>query len=492
MHPKTLLLYPPEQNWPDTMCKPNGSLAYPYLGASLIEAGFPAEVYDACVGDEKDKLEEVFYKSTKLPSGLYRTGVSDERILEKVSGFDIIGITSIFSSQETMVLDIAKKIKKEFPEKLIISGGVNARYRMNKFFDNGIDLICTSEAEKTIVDIAKAYSKKDYSDIPYLAFLKNNEIFFTGSGSISMNLDELPMPRWDLLPNERYWKINRPHGGHFSEGEEVRYASLMTSRGCPFECSYCHVAGELENSVSGEIGRFRIKSDERVLKELDELKKLNVKQVFIEDDSLFGRKKRGINLLKKIRDYGFGIRDVNGVNIVHMLKKGEPDYEVLDALAESGFKEFVLAFESANPRIIKKYASNKWDITNSNISGLIKSCYDRNLQVAGNFMIGYPDETREEIQNTINYAHFCMDSGMNYANFFLVMPLPGTPLFDWAVKNGNLPEEFNPDKMHWHRANMKNTIVSSEELENTRRDAWEKINKENYLSRKKSQSIEIL
>ena len=265
----------------------------------------------------------------------------------------------------------------------------------------------------------------------------------------------------------------------------------MTSRGCPFKCSYCHIAGEVKDSVSGEIGRFRIKSDERVLQELEELKKLNVKQIFIEDDSLFGRKKRAIRLLSKIRDYGFDIRDVNGINIVHMLKKGEPDSEVLDALVDSGFKEIVLAFESANPRIIGKYASNKWDITNSNISGLIKSCYERGLQVAGNFMIGYPDETREEIQKTIDYARFCMDSGMNYSNFFLVMPLPGTPLFDWTTKNGNLPQDFNSDKMHWHRANMKNTFVSSEELESIRRDAWEKINKENYLSRKKSQSLEI-
>ena len=178
MELKTLLLYPPEQNWSDTMCKPNGSLAYPYLGASLFEAGFYAEIYDACIGNKNDKLEDIFYKSTKLPSGLYRTGVSDARIIEKASEFDIIGITSIFSSQETMVLDTAKKIKKEFPEKLIISGGVNARHRMNKFFDSGIDLICTSEAEKTIVSIAKSYFKKDYSKIPYLAYRQNNKIIF--------------------------------------------------------------------------------------------------------------------------------------------------------------------------------------------------------------------------------------------------------------------------------------------------------------------------
>ena len=131
---RALLLYPPEQTWPDTMCKPNGSLAYPMLAGALIEAGIEVEIYDACVGNEKDNLEKVFYNSTTLPTGMLRTGVPDDRILEKASEFDVIGITSIFSHQETMVLNTASLIKKNFPEKVLVTGGVNARHRMDLFF----------------------------------------------------------------------------------------------------------------------------------------------------------------------------------------------------------------------------------------------------------------------------------------------------------------------------------------------------------------------
>ncbi len=92
---KVILLYPPEQTWPDTMCKPNGSLAYPMLGAALLSAGVDVEVYDACVGNEEDDRQETFYTTTELPTGMLRTGVSDERILEKVSDATIVGITSI-------------------------------------------------------------------------------------------------------------------------------------------------------------------------------------------------------------------------------------------------------------------------------------------------------------------------------------------------------------------------------------------------------------
>ena len=145
---RVLLLYPPEQNWPDTMCKPNGSLAYPMLAGALREAQIDVSIYDACVGDEKDDLNEVFYKSSDLPSGMKRTGVSDARILQEVANYDIIGITSIFSHQETMVLNTARLIKEHFPEKLLVSGGVNARHRMELFFKAGFDVIVCQKQRK--------------------------------------------------------------------------------------------------------------------------------------------------------------------------------------------------------------------------------------------------------------------------------------------------------------------------------------------------------
>src|SRR5262245_33685394 len=113
---RVLLLYPPNQSFPGTMCKPNGSLAYPHLGGALRHHGIDVDVYDACVGNEFDDLDEVFYNSpTELPSGLLRTGVKDERILDEVAGYDIVGITSIFTEQETMVLRTARLIRAAFP-----------------------------------------------------------------------------------------------------------------------------------------------------------------------------------------------------------------------------------------------------------------------------------------------------------------------------------------------------------------------------------------
>ena len=132
---KVLLLYPPEQSWPGTMVKPNGSLAYPYLGAALKNIGIETYVYDACVGNNDDDINDFFNKSVKLPSGMIKTGVRDERILEIAKNYDAVGITSIFSQQETQVLHCARLIKKNYPEINILHGDARKMPIKNDSYD---------------------------------------------------------------------------------------------------------------------------------------------------------------------------------------------------------------------------------------------------------------------------------------------------------------------------------------------------------------------
>lgn len=489
---KVTLLYPPVQSWPGTMCKPNGSLAYPNLGGALLAHDVEVQVYDAAVGNDDDDLDSTFYQQSPLPSGLLRTGVSDERILKAIADSHIVGITSIFTDQETMVLETVKVIKNAYPEKLVICGGVNSRSRLERFLQAGVDVVCLSEAEHTIQEIAAEVGRggRDFSKLAAVAFRKNGETVVNkmDPALIVWDLDALPMPAWHLLPNERYWKIARPHGGHFEQGTVLQYGSMMTSLGCVFQCRYCHIAGELEGSLSGEIGRFRIKSEDRVLAEVAELKRLGVKQVFVEDDTLFGMKRRAIDLLHLIKGQGLDIIDVNGVNVVHLMNKNEPDPEVLDALVGAGFREIVLPFESGTQRVLRKYATNKWD-TRYNVKGLIAMCKDVGLTIAGNYMLGYPDETRKEIQTTIDMAREHMGAGLDSANFFLVMPLPGTPLFESAMAEGYLPSDWNPDRMNWTKANMVNTEVPPQELEELRDRAWREINNQDYVAYKSDMAV---
>ncbi len=494
---KVLFLYPPEQSWPNTMVKPNGSLAYPYLCGALRDISVESVVYDACVGNDDDNLDKVFYKNSKLPSGMFRTGVPDDRILEIASKYDAIGITSIFSQQETQVLHCAKIIKKKFPQKLLFSGGVNAKSRSNIFFNSGFDIIFTSESEKSIQQVIKIMQKnsRDFSSVGKIYFKNTDGKIIDNShfGEIFMDLDKLPIPAWDALPNKRYWKIGRPHGGKAKSGEELKYASMMTSRGCPFSCSYCHIAEEVEGSKSGAIGKFRFKSDDRVIQELTILKnQIGAKQVFIEDDSIFGMKRRAIRLLKKIVGFGLSLMDVNGINMIHLVKKSKktgwmiPDVEVIELLAEVGFKEIVLPFESASPRIIKKWCSNKLALDRFDPGELIKTIKKYKMYVGTNYMLGFPDETKKEIEDTVTFAKKMQHYGLDHSNFYLVMPVPGTPMFDYCTKNNHLPLDYNPDRFQWTKANLKNIEISPKELEKIRDNAWENCNSNEFKNLRRS------
>tara|TARA_R110001606_G_scaffold396540_1_gene570855 strand:- start:2754 stop:4304 length:1551 start_codon:yes stop_codon:yes gene_type:complete len=487
--PKVLLLYPPEQRWPGFMVKPNGSLAYPMLSGALKEIDCHVEVYDACIGNDEDDIGE-FYKSTELPSGLLRTGVSDERILEVVKDFDVVGITSIFSSQETMVLHCVKIIKKEYPDKLLLSGGNHARWNCEKFLNHGFDIVATSEAEETIKEIIQEYRKgtKDWSHIRQIMYSQNGKTIDNSlGGKVIMNLDKLPFPDWKILPLERYWKIKRGHGVEWEDEEVVKWASIQTSLGCPFSCSYCHLSKEFEGSLSGNIGRHRIKSEDRVMEELTHLKNnLGIKQIFIEDDAIFGRKKRAIKILERMIDLDLRVMNINGINIIHLVKKGdgefkwEPDFKLIELMAKAGFTDFSFPFESGNGRIIKKWASNKWDVENTNIKGLIKAFTDNNIKMHANYMIGFPDETKEEIENTIEFAKQNVEWGITTSGFFIVMPLPGTSMFDYCMEKGHLPVDYDIDRMSWRKANMINIGVKPEELEAIRDKAWEEVNSDSW------------
>jgi radical SAM superfamily enzyme YgiQ (UPF0313 family) len=496
--PRFLLLYPRNQTIKGYMCKPNGSLAYPNIGGALLSRGVEVRVFDACVGNEKDDLQEVFYHSTELPSGLLRSGVSDDRIVEEASRADVIGITSIFTSQETMVLDAAQLIKAQYREKLVIAGGVNARHRLHRFLTGGVDLVFLSEAELSVMQLADALRRgDDWRSLAGIAFLDNGKIIVNPvtPETLVTDLDALPLPAWHLLPNDRYWTIGRPHGGHFEPGTPLRYASMMTSMGCVFSCSYCHISKEKDAEVSGNIGRFRIKSDQRVAEELRILKALGVKQVFVEDDTLFGMKRRGIELLRTIRGHGLEVLDVNGVNVTHLFRKAGgtfvPDEDVIQALVEAGFREVVLGFESGSQRIIQKYASNKWRVEALDIGRLLKECKERGLTVSGNYMLGYPDETSEEFERTIAMASRHRALGLDWANFLCVMPLPGTVIFEWAIRDGHLPADFNPDLMNWTRATMTNTPVPAEEIERRRLEAWTQLNDAAMVAQRNAMNVAL-
>jgi len=497
--PRFLLLYPPLQFAANEVAKPDGSLSLAYLAAALRDAGYEVTLLDCTVGFDGSPLEESFFNTTEQPNGLRRVGMPAEAILRIVESYDVVGLSSIFTPQTTPCLDLVAQIRTRYPHKLILAGGVNARSMRKRFFAAGVDLIAISEAETTVVQMAQLLQGRlPLAAVRGIAFLGQDGVErINPAGQVLQNLDELPIPAWDLLPMRQYWAISRPHGGNFPVGETIRYASLQTSRGCPFSCAYCHISREQEDSEHGHIGAFRMKSVDRAYREFAALKNMGVEYVFIEDDSLFAKKRRAIEIFRMVRDLGLKLLDVNGINLCHLHrgKQGtselQVDHELIEVLAAAGMKSLALPFESASQRILDRYASTKWKVTNTNTAKLIGAFNDCEIRVSGNYMIGYPDETIEEIFETIALAKRNVEEGLDYALFFAVVPFPGSALFEMAVRDGHIDRDFDPDELRWTKSIMRNIKIDTSTLEHLRQLAWLLVNRSEYVRYKRGMTLPV-
>lgn len=499
--PKVLFIYPPNQLMPVETPRPDGSLGFLYLAGSLRLMGIEADIVDATVGTKEDSLDDTFYRGELQPNGLTRIGMTWKRLEEFLgkSQYDIVGINSNFTPQTKMAFRVAEIAKKVKPETLVIAGGVNARNLWPRFIKTGsFDLICTTEGEKPIREIVRRFIQRSgYEGIAGTIY------FHEGKPRISQakpdttftDLDELPLPTWEKLPFEKYESIASPHGVDLT-GKHHRYAPLMTSRGCPFQCSYCHISLERfgRSELSGDIGELRLKSVPRVLQEIETLRALGVKKIFVEDDSLLAKKPRIKEIFTAILEHGLTIADVNGVNLVHFFQRTangtlEPDREYMELLYNSGFQQIVFPVESGSQRILDKYATAKLKLAAMDVVKLTQIAADIGIICPVNMMIGFPDETEEEMMKSVDMARRLIDAGAPYVTFFIPIPFPGSELYNIALRGGHLDPDFDPDIMNWKNGVMQNTIVPVERTVEIRDWAWSDVNPPEHVAKRLQESI---
>jgi radical SAM superfamily enzyme YgiQ (UPF0313 family) len=106
--------------------------------------------------------------------------------------------------------------------------------------------------------------------------------------------------------------------------------------------------------------------------------------------------------------------------------------------------------------------------------------------VLGNYTVGYPDESFEELMETLMMAKRHMSEGLDVASFFCIVPFPGTTLYDMALKGGHLSRDFDPDTMSWTAPIMANTLVPAETLERIRHVAWKLVNRSEFVAAKEA------
>ncbi|MBS3088762.1 B12-binding domain-containing radical SAM protein [Candidatus Pacearchaeota archaeon] len=496
---KVLIIYPPNQLMDVETPRPDGSLGPLYLAAELEKRGIPVDVLDASVGGKKQTLKDTFYRNARQENGLTRIGMNFDEIAGYVEDgkYNAIGISSNFTPQTRMAFETAEAIRKANPKIKIYAGGVNARALKERFLaTENFDGVCLTEGE---LIFPRAILGGVENVLGWAYRTENGEIKINpvDETCFPKTLDELAMPFWEKLLFEKYADISSPHGVDVTDKIQRRYAPIMTSRGCPFRCSYCHISAEkTAEKGTGAIGAYRKHSIERVVEEMEKLKKLGIEKLFFEDDSLFFDKQRAKEIFERAKKYNFEIMDVNGVNIRDYFDLGKQkngryviDREFLETLKNAGFEQIVFPVESGSQRILKKYATNKVNLDRMDLPELMKEMSELGIKAPVNLMIGFPDETEEEIQRSIELGRILMNSGAPYVTFFIPVPFPGSSLYDEAIRGGYLDRNFNPDLMNWKRPIMKNTIVPPQRLEEIRDAANDDINTDLHLRRRIESSV---
>jgi len=405
---------------------------------SLKSAGFETEFMDLCA--------EGFYNQTPVNKNTYRFGLPDEAVVERISETKPIAllVTSMFSTEQQMVDDLAAKVKASYPHLPIIVGGIHATLKPDWTLEAGnIDYIVLGEGEETVPELLKVL-QLGTQDLPKgVAYKKNGRVEESGRRPLITNLNR-PWALEEVLLNNGGYRYNDDYSRrsqiytHLTDVKWVRNFSLYYSRGCPIHCDYC-ASSERDGLRVRHIGSKRMFNDLKFLHEVYGVK------IFYNQADTFGFHEYDIKFLKELSIYrkdnpNFVLNNPNAffVRIFFPSRDGyELDEELLDLYAGAGLNVMTLAVETFNQRFNKKINFDK--IQPEKIDELLTAIHRRGIKTELYMMYAFPGQTKEELiddEKTIeSFSH------LDEVAWQSCMIFPGTEYWREGLREGWFTEE---------------------------------------------------
>src|SRR3989344_5877817 len=426
-----------------------------YIAAYLEKEGYKPEILDCMAYYENIK---------KLDSNRHRIGISDEEIIKKIKDFnpDVMGVACAYTIHEADAIRTAEIVKRH-SKALVVCGGAHTSANPSSVLKNKcIDIAVIGEGEITFLNIVKNLeNKKELYSLKGIAFMDNKNIKINPSADYIKDLDTIPFPARHLLPMKNY--LNHPQNSIANMRGPT--TEIITSRGCPFRCIFCSIC-----TVWGR--KWRARSPKNVVDELEYLHKTyGVKEFRFFDDNLSWDKKRTIDICDEIIKRKLDIKwdTPNGVAIATL------DEEVLSKMKKSGYYKIVMGIESGSEETLKFMRK---PVSLNQARKIISICNKLDIWTWSTFVIGFPDETKKEIDKTIDFAK---KSGLNFATFYIAQPYPGTDMYKVYEKEGLLRDGFIEDSSVTNtKYNTKN--FSAEELNNLQKRLYSDLIKNRMIS----------
>lgn len=363
-----------------------------YLAAVLEENGYDVTVID-CPALEMD-LKQL---KTKLAS----------------INPDVIGITSMTPTIQSALLS-ASAAKGACPDAMVVLGGPHATFMDEQVLNEeaAVDVVVRGEGEETLLELAKTVSNPmGLNKIQGITFRNNGHTVRTPTRPFIKNLDELPRPAYKYFPLEKYRLFGR------------RMLPIMTSRGCPSQCSFCTTARMFGKA-------FRARSPKNIVDELEWLRDVHGADAFsFYDDTFTLDKKRALKICEEIRNREIGLPwdCQTRVSVV--------SEEILLKMREANCQQVFFGVESGCQKILD--AVHKGTTVEQNEKA-IRLAKGAGLFVSVSVMIGYPGETKEMLQETIDLIRRAEPDDVYIC---VATPYPGTELrrvveqMGWEMSN---------------------------------------------------------
>ena len=323
---------------------------------------------------------------------------------------DIVGITATTS----MIPDaykVAKMVKKNNENAIVIMGGPHVTFTPDRTIKECpcVDFVIRGEGEETFKELVEAIDKgRNTKNILGLTVNLGGKIKNNFSRPLIRDVDNIPIPSYDLLPMDKY-RI-----------EGVKFGTVMTSRGCPFECAFC--------SSSLQFGkRWRGHSDSRVLTELKILREeYGRREIEFLDDTFTLNRPRAIRISKDIKKEGLDITWTASSRVDLFTN------DIARALKYGGCHTVYFGIESGSQKTLNFIGKR---ITPEQSLTAVKKAKKIKLHALGAFIIGFPEECRNDIKKTIKFSK---KVGVDYAQFTIATPYPGTRLWTYAMEHNIL------------------------------------------------------
>lgn len=314
---------------------------------------------------------------------------------------------TIYDDKET-----ARRIKDQLPKCKIAFIGLHATVRPEDIVDDCVDFSVRNDPEYTVKEIVEWMHKsgdshKELADIKGLSYKRKGDIVNNPRREVINDLDVLPFPARDLLNNELYRMPNT----------REKFTLVKTSRGCPYGCIYC--------TASAYYGpQWKSRSAAKIVDEIEEvIKKYDISNFFLSSDTFNVTEDHVLSICTEITKRKLDIKWICNSRADNFSET------IAKEMKRSGCWMIAFGIESGSDKIL---LNAKKGATINDARNAIRVCKENGIKAMCYFMFGLPGETKETIEETIDFA---LEIDPDYAHFYVATPFPGTAFFKLADEN---------------------------------------------------------